>query len=274
MLRLRDDRVMLSGTEAKRRWRRSITAVAPLSMTQLFTVTRRHRFLVLALASVAAGTFLIFITRGELTGMLTDRFRTCAGSKIYEKLSFPEMQKKYHYTMEQLVEERMRLYQGETLLQCDAKEMDHVVPPGEFASKVAKELPHVPNPPNFSFSDFELLLHEFWRMYDCHLDTVEPMPEALSGKYADESYEGHYEGYIDLSFVQTDLVARERLQARATFDRLMSVLRASEQYLPLHASLRCLQRGATDVRNAMSILSDASQCIPVRLATPETSLRR
>lgn len=233
-------------------------------------VTRRHRFLVLALASVAAGVFLIFITRGELTGMLTDRFRTCAGSKIYEDLSFPEIQKKYHYTMEQLVEERMRLYEGVTLLQCDAEEMDHVIPPGEFASKVAKKLPHVPASPNFSFNDFELLLHEFWRTYDCHLDTMQQNGGMLAGSFDDENYDGQ----LDVRFLRENEVARERLQARATFDRLMNVLRASEQYLPLHASLRCLQRGAEDVGSAMSTLSEASQCIPVRMASPETSLRR
>lgn len=233
-------------------------------------VTRRHRFLVIALSCVAAGAFLIFITRGELTGMLTDRFRTCAGSKIYEELSFPEIKKKYHYTMEQLVEERMKLYEGATLLQCDAKEMDHVIPPGEFASKVVRELPHVPNPPNFSFNDFELLLHEFWRTYDCHLDTMQQNGGMLAGSFNDEDYDGQ----LDIRFLRENAVVRERFQARATFDRLMSVLRASEQYLPLHASLRCLQRGATDVGSAMSIFSEASQCIPVRMASPETSLRR
>lgn len=245
--------------------------LAPLSMTGLAaSVTRRHRFLVLALSCVAAGVFLIFITRGELTGMLTDRFRTCADSPIYEDLSFADSKSKYHYTMEQLVEERMRLYEGAILLQCDAEDMDHVIPPGEFAAKVAKELPHVPSSKNFTFSDFELLLHEFWRTYDCHLDTRRIPTHEFSHAFGDDAEKIT----IDMgSFYESD-VARERFQARATFDRLMSVLRASEQYLPLHASLRCLQRGAEDVGTAMSTLSEASQCIPVRMASPETSLRR
>lgn len=241
------------------------------SFSQTVLPTRRHRTVVLALALMAAGIFFVFLTRGSLISGPLDRFRTCSTSVLFQDLSFFDLKERYHYTMEQLVEERMRLYEGTTLLQCDAQTMDDVIPQGTLAREVARALPDVPDWPTFSYRHFELLLHEFWRTYDCHLFTLRQDPGAYYTAEGDE--EEHY------TFSQDEVdrlqrIDRERERARIAFDRLISTLRAAEEYLPLHASLRCLQRGAADVRNAVGLLSDAAQCVPARLGQPETSLRK
>src|SRR3989344_9285959 len=138
--------------------------------------TRRHRMVVLALALMAAGTFFVFLTRGLLVSGPLERFRTCTDSPLFQDLSFFDLKERYHYTMEQLVEERMRLYEGTTLLQCDAKTMDDVIPQGLLAREIARGLPDVPDWPTFSYRHFELLLHEFWRTYDSHLFSLRQDP--------------------------------------------------------------------------------------------------
>jgi len=235
----------------------------------MLLLSRRHRAFTLALALMMAGVFLVFITRGHLTDAPKVEPRQCGLSSIYAKgedyLSFEETQRLYHWTMEQLVEERMRLYEGTILLRCSGEHMADVIPPGALASNIAKYLPSVPNPPRLTYADFDLLLLEFWRTYDCHLKT--PFAFSAPSDGDDENdVVGHFESF------KSGIVERESVHARRTFDRLLSVLRSSEQYLPLHASLRCLQRGATDVRNAVSLLSDAGQCLPQRLGQPSTSI--
>ncbi len=234
-------------------------------------LTRRHRFIALALSVIAAGTFLIFLTRGSLIGEGPERFRSCTASPVFEDLSFHDLKERYHFTMEELTEERMRLYEGTTLLQCDAETMDEIIPSGTLAREVARSLPDVPDWPSFTYQDFELLLHEFWRTYDCHLFSFlqDDIAYAKSqGKKDDDTI-----SFGDLLRTREQVILRERERARVSFDHLTNILRASEENLPLHASLRCLQRGAGDVRNAMSLLSDAAQCLPSRLGQPETSLR-
>lgn len=224
--------------------------------------TRRHRVTAISLAIIAAGTFLIFMTRSMLEGT-KEKFRTCEESTLYEGLSLPDVKRKYHYTMERLMEERMRLYEGSSVLSCGEETMDIVIPPGEFASTVSDALADSSGfTQGFTYRDFEYLLHEFWRTYDCHLfwmsnDLRDPI--------------GLISGTGTIVFKD---VERERVQARVTFDRLMTVLRSSEQNLPLHASLRCLQRAAVDVRNAAALIGDAAQCVPARLWSPETSIRK
>ena len=204
-------------------------------------LTRRHRAFTLALAAMAGGIFLVFITRGSLLGP-PESLRKCEASSQYKDLSFEETRRKYHWIMERLVEERMNLYEGETILQCEKEKMAQVIPPGTFAESIASVFsPQIPDPPNFTYANFEELLYEHWRTYDCHL------------------------------FI-TNQDSFERIQARQAFSRLLTVLRSSEQYLPLHASLRCLQRGGIDVRNAVALISDASQCLPLRFAQPQTSI--
>ncbi|HLD08267.1 MAG TPA: hypothetical protein VJB60_04335 [Candidatus Peribacterales bacterium] len=235
-------------------------------------LTRRHRFVTLALAVMAAGMFLIFITRGFLIGGSLERFRTCSASPIFKDLSFHDVTARYHFTMQELTEERMRLYEGSTPLQCDAESMDDVIPTGALAREVARSLPDVPDWPAFSYRNFELLLHEFWRTYDCHLSSYNLDANAYAKAQGIHLSE---EAIVsNITREREFVLERERARARATFDRLMNVLRASEKNLPVHAALRCLQRGAADVRNALSLVSDAAQCLPARLGQPETSLRQ
>lgn len=242
-------------------------------------LTRRHRAVTISLAAIAAGVFLVFVTRVSLVDAPPGEPRTCGASELYAGLSFTQVRQKYHWAMEQLVEERMNLYDGHTLLQCGEQAVEDVIPSGPFASSVASALPTVPD--NFSSTDFVRLLTEFWRMYDCHLLTREGDASFFTDtKDTEGSFlirENWSQGAGITIFSQDPLqhlVPTERIRARVTLDRLLSVLRASEHYLPLHAASRCLQRGAVDVRNAVALLSDANQCAPTRLSEPETSLLR
>lgn len=233
-------------------------------------LTRRHRATALSLALIAGGVFLIFVTRVFLLGF-PEKARSCETHPLFGILPLSELQRKYHWTMERIVEERMRLYEGQTLLQCEGKKMSDVIPRGETAAQIAISLPYFQNTSSILYSDFESLLTEFWRMYDCHLFAIQNSPNLLPRVVSEEvpPPDGVHFGGLTLGVNSLD---EERQRARAALDRLLFVLRSSEQYLPLHASLRCLQRGSVDVRNAAALLSDASQCLPGKLSEPETSL--
>lgn len=241
---------------------------------------RRQRATALGLASLAAAVFLIFITRVFLLGPPEPPPRTCGPSAIYQGLTLTGAQFKYHFIMESLVEERMNLYEGTTVLACNAEAMEGVIPPGEFAAKVAETLRQTnftPAPPRdylspFTYTEFEKLLTEFWRTYDCHLFSLQTSP-GLLGKVSGGGglTEGQKPLYTGVTFARGNL-EQERLRARHTLSRLLFTLRSSEQYLPLHASLRCLQRGGVDIRNALALISDANQCIRAKLGQPKTSL--
>ena len=234
-------------------------------------LTRRHRAFALALAVVAAGIFFIFITRVFLSETAEEKPRTCEFSDLYAGMSYDEMLRTYHWTMEKLVEERMNLYEGGTLLKCGGRNMEGVIPSGIFASEIAGKLrsahPNVRISNPIKYSEFEELLYEVWRTYDCNLFALDHSPLALS-----VAMDWDKESVMVVRHGQEEIVGRERDIARRTYERLLTVLRSSETYLPLHASLRCLQRGSIDVRNAFSLLSDASQCLPASLSQPETSL--
>src|SRR3989344_3106449 len=235
-------------------------------------LTRRHRFITMALSVFAAGMFLILITRGYLLKSGPERFRVCGESPLFADLPLSEIKRRYHYTMQELVEERMRLYEGTTLLQCDAKTMNEIIPPGALSREVARLLPDVPDAPTFSYHHFELLLHELWRTYDCELFSFLQDDEAYAKATGRE--DAVSEEFGEFLRDRDRVMTRERMRARSTFDRLVSVIRASEKNLPLHALLPCLPRGAGDVRNAMSLVSDTAQCLPARLSEPRTSLRQ
>ena len=234
-------------------------------------LNRRHRAFTLALAALAAGIFMIFITQVFLSDSPEVKPRTCAFSELYVGMSYQDMQRTYHWTMQELIEERMDLYEGKTSLVCSEDKMEDIIPAGSFASEVASRLraahPNVRISDPLKYSEFEELLYEVWRTYDCDLFSLDNNPIALSiaMDWDKESVWTVYHG-------REEVVGRERDIARRTYDRLLTVIRSSEQYLPLHASLRCLQRGSTDVRNAFSLLSDATQCLPASLSQPETSL--
>ena len=232
-------------------------------------LTRRHRAVTLSLALIAGGVFFVFVTRVFLVG-LGEEPRTCETSELFGNIPFEDLQRRYHWTVEQILEERMRLYEGETLLQCEAEIMEAVIPRGETAAQIAVSLPAFKNKiPHYS--DFEFLLTEFWRTYDCHLFSLQSNPLLLEKVFPPENPDQEVL-YSELLRASADVLGEERLRARATFDRLLWTIRTSEEYLPLHASLRCLQRGSVDVRNATALLSDASQCLPAKLGAAETSL--
>lgn len=244
---------------------------------------RRHRAVALGLAALAAGVFVIFLTRVYLLSPPKIPLRTCTASNLFQGLTFPEMQKRYHWTMDQLMEERMRLLAGDAVLSCSEKRLENVIPAGQLASSTAKLLPHVSDPPLFKYSDFELLLTELWRTYDCHLFAAQSDPAFLAIAFGVPIAVPTGVGTLDVSssilysgatYAAHTVIEQEKLRARATLDRLLFSLRSSEQYLPLHASLRCLQRGGTDLRNAFALLADAASCFPAKLSQPETSLRK
>lgn len=216
---------------------------------------------------------MIFITRVYLIGSPAEP-RECTLSEYYGTSSFEDMKRSYHWLMEELVEERMDIYEGRTLLSCEGEDMKEVIPSGTIASSVAKDFRTldaaylIPDP--FTYSDFERLLYEFWRTYDCHLFALEHYPVAMIEALRSLA-EGENGLIIDNALAAQELEL-ERMRARRTYERLIAVIKASEQNLPLHASLRCLQRGSTDIRNASAIISDISQCLPRKLGQPETSL--
>ena len=208
-------------------------------------ITRRHRILAISLACIAAGIFFIFVTRVFL---FPSDFvpRECGLSELYRGMKYPEARRQYHYLMQEIIDERMDLYEGKKTLRCSEEDLTKVIPMGKTSTLVAKKLPDFPLFGSVKYDQFEALLTELWRDYDCHLFHLENHPQISIGP--------------------------ERDRAQNTLSRVLYTLRASEEYLPVHAGLRCAVRGFTDVRNALALFSDASQCLQPSIINPVTSI--
>jgi hypothetical protein len=192
--------------------------------------------------------------------------RACATPLRYQKdsngtpLSFTGAKLLYHWTVDQLVEERMNLYDGTVTLACGESWEEQlvkyvspdvvigkkgIVPAGTILAKVASGL-QLFEGKSVSYADFPKILAEHWREYDCYLQNAS----------------------------QDDrTIRKERVAASLAYDHLLSVLSNSERFLPAHVGLTCLIRTALDTRNALGLYSDVSACVPARLSLPRTSLR-
>lgn len=231
--------------------------------------SRRHRLLTLSLALMAGGIFFVLFTRAIVTEVAQSKPRECASSPLFQS----DTKELFHYAMDSLLEERMGIYTKPTTFRCDRETMAEVIPLGSEAHRIAaairRDHPRARIPSSPVYSDFSSILFELYRVYDCHLFTIQHNPRRREVIAEDEAARTK-SGVV---FDQIDIVGFERDRARRTFERVMSSIRASEEYLPIHASLACARRMGSDVSMAFEHLAEASQCTEPSLVEPLTSLR-
>lgn len=256
---------------------------------------------------ILIGTLLLILLLVLLRGVLPGRGasgppppRTCAVPLRYQKdsldrpLTFTGAKLLYHWTMDQLIEERMNLYDATVTLACGESEEEQlakyvspdvqvetagIVPVGAILARVASGL-QIFEGKSIAYADFLQILQEHYREYDCYLQNALTDIRILSG------IAGSQPGVVvigpggiptpvpyPLLGIAVKILKDERQAAWLAHDHILSALYGSEQLLPAHIALTCLTRVGLDTRNALGLYSDIAMCIPKRLSLPRTSLR-
>ena len=228
-------------------------------------LTRRHRAKALGIALLLSGVFTLFITRVFLEDAPDIPLRSCGASKLFQGLSLQEKSTSYHSTIDRLVEERMKLYKGQTVLQCQEKSLAKMIPAGDFLTKVVlamqdahEDLGLPKNKEDVLYAHFVHVLYELWRVYDCDLKALGADPPKLA--IGTPPPEGE-ERIFSRTGIEQSSLTDERARAMLSHERLLSLLRPSEEYLPVHAGVRCTQRMAHTIRAGAAGIADASQCL-------------
>lgn len=214
----------------------------------------------LLLVGVVLAVLVAVTLRGlSLRAVQQEQVRSCDPPDRYTTLSFTGARLLYHWTVDQLIAERMDLYDGTQLLDCAAAEETGIASLGQTGTLVAMSLEALQDLTS-DYGDFSRVLFEHWREYDCYLTYCSSVPGAC----------GLASSFFD---VFAHPVSLERIRVRRALDRLLAILRGSEQLLPVDIAVRCTTRLALDFRNTTGLLTDVAACIPARLGAPSTSLR-
>ncbi len=127
---------------------------------------------------------------------------------------------------------------------------------------------------DITFASFEPVLLEFARAYECKLQELiaNARVTVLEGDdLPDEEPPETYDQVESRVNTYVQKLEEEKTQSRVAFDRTMNTIRSFQMSAPIIKELKCLQLESIDLRNAMSLLSDASSCMP-RIWDAVTSL--
>lgn len=184
--------------------------------------------------------------------------------------TFENVRAAYHSRITMLVDDRMNRV-GKEPPRCDAEQSDQFLDPGPIRS-LAAELPGYEGP--VTFASFAKVLSEFQRVYECRLaelsataeSTVYITGEDVSPPEPATVYERY--GRVD-SYRKR--IEEEKNISRLALERTLLTIRSFELAAPITQELTCLQLESADMRNGLSLLSDAVSCMP-RIWDSVTSL--
>ncbi|OGJ60322.1 hypothetical protein A3A67_02410 [Candidatus Peribacteria bacterium RIFCSPLOWO2_01_FULL_51_18] len=257
-----------------------------------FTATlKKHKFLVftaLILAVVVALTKVDF--RGALVGLSgpgvssssEDSLRTCsdAGTMFEGMNNLTAVMKKYHEKVSGVVKERQQYFERPDLWKCTEPESMPEL------SSLASRLPgwHYPDGSaalsgqNYKlrpvlFESFASVLAEYLREYECKLVRLQQadIDAVISNNDIDQPCGGVGLSSCPGTTIRdlatrpetfSDKISVERHRARVALERTLHVLRSYEMNYAAARNLICLHRASMDFRAEMSLIADATSCMP------------
>ncbi len=154
---------------------------------------------------------------------------------------------------------------------CTAATYREMIPASSKLSALANALPGFKNRrKQLSEVDMDAVLLEWLRVYQCSLKEEETFAQQHIQQESndnDSPYDVEAELERRRSFIEYELSTSQQ-----KISRLMTVLGGLNRLRPLTAELTCLERTSADIRNNISLLSEASACLP-RALNAKTSLR-
>ncbi len=192
----------------------------------------------------------------------------------YQHLGFTETQIDewpdiYHNRVDRIVEEYLKPVE----LSCAAENYVAFMKPGGELTDLAASLPTW-NDPKVPLSRFDTsrVLLEYLRIYECALTEFDHFRSYGTAKeeFREEFGPGDVTAFFDFFFsdlmVNTkergDIINRERIVARKSLQRVLTLMGAFDRLRPLDGELECMQRFSIDVRNISALSAETSACLP------------
>ena len=187
-----------------------------------------------------------------------DRYSTL----LFEDTKVKEWPDIYHDQVDRVVEEFLDTQEFE----CNANDYESFMRPGSELLNLAAGLPTW-NDPDIPLSEYDIgrVLLEYLRIYECALMEFD---EFLMFDTAQEEFDepGIRSLFIpDLfgeSIKREDIIQKERVIARKTLHRVLTLIGTFGRLRPLEAELECTQRLSLDVRNIAALSAETSSCLP------------
>lgn len=174
---------------------------------------------------------------------------------------------KFHKDVSDVVAEHEYHLKTPSRWKCDGKTFDELMPPSPKLKKMAKALPGLSaQDKKAEFSSFIPIITEYQRVYECRLyelteGRIDIVQEGQDESSSAEGAKSNFETAQRITSL-TQRLADERRTSRIALEHTFNTFRSFELAAPMNIELNCLQREALDVRNAMSLLSDAASCLP------------
>jgi hypothetical protein len=191
-----------------------------------------------------------------------DRYDTLGFSDAFVE-EWPEI---YHEQVDKVVEEFLKPQEFE----CNADDYESFMPPGPELESLAGKLPTwkitIPlKPVPLSQYDIGRVLLEYLRIYECALMEFDEF------RYFDTTQEEYSKPGVKDFFIsdlmeetlrRESIIRRERIIARKTLHRVLSIIGTFGRLRPLEAELECTQRLSLDIRNIAALTAETSSCLP------------
>ncbi len=191
----------------------------------------------------------------------------------FAKQDFADWKTLYHEGVNAVIESHMQMIKGLSgmPLQCTAKDYRSIIPASPSLKKVAEMLPAWQDRAKkgeLRESDMSAVMLEFLRVYECSMNEhLEYLPVTTRS--------GTNIGLWDLTMRSVNdgaTISRERIVARESLERVLSLTGGFDRLLPLSIDVECLKRASLDMRNTLGLASDISSCLP-RVWDAKGSLR-
>lgn len=192
---------------------------------------------------------------------------------IFEDKPFDEWTELYHKQVDSVIEAHIHTMKhlGSTELQCADPDFATHIPASSPLLETANMIPAWKNKEaegEIFESDMQVVLLEFLRVYECSMNEEDIFLPVLLTK---ESFltRGNYND--QMSSIRST-IAKEKLFARQSLSRTLSLVGGIDRLSPLGVDIECLKRSSLDLRNVLGIASDISSCLP-RIWDAKGSLR-
>tara|TARA_Y100000310_G_C20565110_1_gene755097 strand:- start:74 stop:865 length:792 start_codon:yes stop_codon:yes gene_type:complete len=187
----------------------------------------------------------------------------------YKEATLETWPKTYHERVDKIINE----YLAPLDLACDAENYESLLKAGPKLTSLARSLPSWSNPGVVvSRFDTSRVLLENLRIYECAmmeyenflaLDTTEEVSaEEFGDEPAPRFWDFKFSDLTKESGKRLEVIVKERIVARETLHRTLSLVGAYERLKPMEAELGCMQLMSLDARNIAALMAETSSCLP------------
>lgn len=208
-------------------------------------------------------------------GSQTSRLPPCsAEGSVFAERPFTQWRALYHTNVSKVVDAHLRdINRVNTLkLQCTADSYSELLPASIELRTVAQMIPQWRQIgiAKLTEADMSSVLLEFLRVYECSMNEREEFLSVLIPREQNRPLQR--DEFNKLKEADVSIMNDERLIARPTLNRTLSLVGGYDRLRPLALDIECIKRASLDLRNVLGLAADASACLP-RIWDAKQSLR-